>query len=121
MVLSGLNHAYEDIQTPIWKQPVATQPIVIEDECWLGANVTITAGITIGRHTVVAGGSVVTRNVPPYTVVGGNPARILKQYDAELGEWVSNADPSGKDLSHPIPMQGSIPPGGAGGRFVVAR
>ncbi len=88
VVLSGLNHAYEDVRTPIWKQPVTTRPIVIEDECWLGANVTVTAGVTVGRHSVVAAGSVVTRDVSPYTVVGGNPARVLKQYNWSTGQWV---------------------------------
>jgi len=88
VVFSGLNHSYEDVGTPIRQQPVVTSPIVIEDECWIGANVVITAGVTVGRHSVVAGGSVVTRNVPPYSVVGGNPARLLKQYDPAEGKWL---------------------------------
>lgn len=88
VVLSGLNHSYEDVTLPIRNQPVTTRPIEIGDECWIGANVTITAGVRIGKHSVVAGGSVVTRDVPPYTVVGGNPARILKRYDATQNLWV---------------------------------
>ena len=91
VVLSGLNHGYEDIHTPIRDQPVTTRPIVVEDDCWIGANVTITAGVTIGQHSVVAGGSVVTRDVAPYTVVGGNPARVLKHYDHQSGQWVVGA------------------------------
>ncbi|WP_428657804.1 acyltransferase [Runella sp.] len=87
VVMSGLNHVYEDINLPIHRQPVTTRPIVIEEECWIGANAVITAGVTVGKHSVVAGGSVVTRDVPPYSVVGGNPARILKQYDAKTGHW----------------------------------
>lgn len=87
VVLSGLNHSYEDIKRSIREQPVTTRPIVIEAECWIGANAVITAGVTIGKHSVVAGGSVVTRDVPPYSVVGGNPARILKQYDPIEGVW----------------------------------
>jgi acetyltransferase-like isoleucine patch superfamily enzyme len=89
IVLSGLNHSYENIDLPIRQQPVVTKAIRVEDDCWIGANAVITAGVTIGKHSVVAGGSVVTRNVPPYTVVGGNPARILKQYDPESASWVS--------------------------------
>ncbi|GAB3897685.1 acyltransferase [Larkinella knui] len=88
VVVSGLNHSYEDVSRSIREQPVVTRPIVIEDECWIGANVVITAGVTIGRHSVVAGGSVVTRDVPPYSVVGGNPARLLKQYDTTEKIWV---------------------------------
>lgn len=87
VVLSGLNHGYADVSRPIWQQPVTTRPIVVEAECWIGANVTVTAGVRIGRHSVVAGGSVVTRDVPPYSVVGGNPARVLKHYDATAGAW----------------------------------
>lgn len=88
VVLSGLNHGYEDVTRPIRQQPVTTREIVIEDECWLGANVVVTAGVRIGRHAVVAAGSVVTKDVPPCCVVAGNPARILKRYEAGRGEWV---------------------------------
>lgn len=88
IVLSGLNHNYEDVHLPILKQNVTTAPIVVEDECWVGANVVITAGVTVGKHSVVAAGSVVTKNVPPYSVVVGNPARVIKQFDFEKKQWV---------------------------------
>ncbi|MBF9236497.1 acyltransferase [Hymenobacter sp. BT683] len=87
VVFSGLNHEYEDLTRPIKDQPCSTAEIVVEDEAWIGANAVITAGVRIGRHAVVAGGSVVTKDVPPYSVVGGNPARILKQYNAEAQAW----------------------------------
>jgi len=86
-VLSGLNHGYEAIDTPIRLQKVTTTQIVIEDEVWIGANAVLTAGITVGKHSVIAGGSVVVKNVPPYCVVGGNPAKILKQYNADTKQW----------------------------------
>ena len=89
VVMSGLNHGYEDISRPIRQQPVSTKPIVIEDECWIGANAVITAGVRIGKHSVVAGGSVVTKNVPPYSVVAGNPARVIKQYDVAQNVWMT--------------------------------
>lgn len=87
VVVSGLNHSYQDIHTPISLQPVSTSPIIIEDECWIGANSVITAGVTVGKHSVVAGGSVVTKNVPPYSVVAGNPAKVIKQYNFTTGLW----------------------------------
>ncbi|GAB3992327.1 hypothetical protein GCM10028807_25170 [Spirosoma daeguense] len=93
VVLSGLNHVYEDVRMPIRDQPVTMNRIIVEDDCWIGANVTITAGVTIGRHAVVAGGSVVTRNVSPYTIVGGNPAKVLKYYDEQSEQWVSAKKP----------------------------
>ncbi|MDB5211479.1 MAG: putative acetyl transferase [Sediminibacterium sp.] len=87
VVASGLNHGYEDIQLPISKQNINTSAIVIEDECWIGANVVIVAGVTIGKHSVVAAGAIVTKNIPPYSVAVGNPARVIKQYDAAQGVW----------------------------------
>ncbi len=87
VVLSGLNHSYEDISIPPSRQKVSTDPIVIEDEVWIGANATITAGVTVGKHSVVAGGSVVVKDVPPYSVVAGNPGRILKQYNSKTKQW----------------------------------
>lgn len=88
VVLSGLNHGYEDIAIPILDQPCTTAAITVEDDCWIGANAVITAGVTIGKHAVVAGGSVVTKNVEPYSIVGGNPAKVLKKYDFETKAWV---------------------------------
>lgn len=87
VVLSGLNHSYEAIDVPVNDQPHITKEIIIEDECWIGANAVITAGVTIGRHAVVAAGSIVTKNVPAYSVVAGNPARLLKQYNPVSGQW----------------------------------
>lgn len=87
IVMSGLNHSYEDISKPIHKQPVTTAPILIEDECWIGANAVVTAGVTIGRHSVVAAGAVVTKSIPPYSIAVGNPARIIKQYNPETRVW----------------------------------
>lgn len=85
--LSGLNHGYMDIHTPVRDQKCTTAQITVEDDCWIGANCVITAGVTIGRHAVVAAGSVVTGDVPPFSVVGGNPARVLRQYNSASGEW----------------------------------
>ena len=85
--ISGLNHGYMDIHTPIRDQKCTALTVTIEDDCWIGTNAVITAGVTIGRHAVVAGGSVVTKDVPPFSIVGGNPARVLKQYNETSGLW----------------------------------
>jgi len=87
IVVSGLNHGYEDVTIPPSEQKVTTKQIIISDDVWIGANSVITAGVTIGKHSVVGGGSVVTKNVPDYTVVAGNPARIIKQYNFESKTW----------------------------------
>lgn len=87
IVLSGLNHPYEDVTVPISKQKVTTREIKVEDEVWIGSNAVITAGVTIGKHSVVAAGSVVTKNVPAYSIAVGNPARIIKRYNFETNNW----------------------------------
>lgn len=87
VVLSGLNHNYEDISLPIHAQGVSTSKIIIKEATWIGSNSVIVAGVTVGKHCIVAGGSVVTKDVPDYAVVGGNPAKILKQYNVDNGQW----------------------------------
>lgn len=87
ITVSGLNHDYEDVSMPIHEQGVSTAPIIIEDSTWLGANVVVVAGVTIGKHCVVAAGSIVTKDIPPYSVAVGNPARVIKQYNEETKTW----------------------------------
>lgn len=78
VVVSGLNHNFSNLSQRIDEQGVSTLPIVISDDVWIGANAVITAGVTIGRHSVVAAGSVVTADVPENSVVAGSPARVIK-------------------------------------------
>ena len=87
VVMSGMNHSYEDINTPPTIQKVSTDQIKIADNVWVGANSVITAGVNIGRHTVIGAGSVVTKDLPAYCVAVGNPARIIKKYNAETQIW----------------------------------
>ena len=88
VVVSGLNHAYQDARTAIKDQPIETRAIRVGRGCWLGANVVVTAGVTIGEHCVVAAGSVVTKDIPAYSVVVGNPGRVVKTFDAARQVWV---------------------------------
>lgn len=60
------------------KSPENDQPIIVEDDVWIGARATVLKGVTIGRGAVVAAGSVVTKSVPPYAIVGGVPAKVIK-------------------------------------------
>ena len=53
-------------------------PVVVEDDVWAGSNVTILKGVTIGRGSVIAAGSVVTKSCPPYSIIGGVPAKVIK-------------------------------------------
>lgn len=61
------------------KLPENDLPVEIEDGCWIGANVTILKGVTIGRGSIVAAGAVVTKSCPPYSIIGGIPAKLIKR------------------------------------------
>ncbi len=86
-VLSAMNHGYELPNVPIREQACTFSQISVGEDSWIGANVVITAGIKIGKHAVIAAGSVVTKNVPDYTIVAGVPAKAIKQYNFEIGIW----------------------------------
>ena len=72
------NHNFDVSDVPIKSQGVTREFIAVEDDCWLGAGSTVLAGVTIGHDSVVAAGAVVTRDVPPFSVVGGVPAQVLR-------------------------------------------
>jgi acetyltransferase-like isoleucine patch superfamily enzyme len=74
----------QPIQNP---NPYLKSLIVVEDDCWIAANAVITAGVRIGKHSVIAAGAVVTKDIPPYCVAVGNPAKVLKQYNFETKVW----------------------------------
>ena len=79
ITVTALNHNFSDANKRIDEQGVTTTPVVIEDDIWIGANAVILPGVTIGRHSVVAAGAVVTKDVPPHSLVAGVPAKIIKQ------------------------------------------
>ena len=70
------------------EQGVSTQAVVIEDDVWVGANSVILPGVTLGKHCVVAAGSIVTHSVPPYSIYAGCPAKVIKSYDFEISSLV---------------------------------
>lgn len=94
VLISGLNHKYEDVDITIAEQGIEVLPVKINNNVWIGANAVILAGITIGEHCVVGAGSVVTKDVPPFSVVVGNPAKVVKKWDAQQRKWIKNHDKS---------------------------
>lgn len=72
------NHETSDLTRPMRLQTAPKYKVTIGNDVWIGANVIILPGITVGNGAIIAGGAVVTKDVPDYAVVGGNPARILK-------------------------------------------
>jgi acetyltransferase-like isoleucine patch superfamily enzyme len=87
VIISGMNHDFNDISLPIVHQGFSTKEVFIEDGAWIGAGAIIIAGVTIGENAVVGAGAVVTKDVPPYSVVVGNPAKVIKQYNLNKKTW----------------------------------
>ena len=82
-------HGYEDPTLPVIAQPMAApQAVRIEEGAFLGIGATVLAGVTVGAHAYVAAGAVVTEDVAPRTLVVGNPARAVRQWDATSEAWV---------------------------------
>ena len=86
--VQGLIHGYEDVTQDPNLQPLMLRPVKVGDYTHLGTNSTIMAGVTIGERCQIGAGSVVTKDIPPYSVAVGNPARVVKRYDFEKKEWV---------------------------------
>lgn len=78
LTIYAFNHRYESANKIPYDEQIICKDVLIKDFVWIGANVTILPGVKIEEGAIVGTGSVVTKNVPKYAVVGGNPAKILK-------------------------------------------
>lgn len=76
------NHIFNDSSRPIRMQGLTARGIIIEDDVWIGTGVRVLDGVTIGKGAVIAAGAVVARDVPPFSVVGGVPAKLIKMREA---------------------------------------
>jgi acetyltransferase-like isoleucine patch superfamily enzyme len=72
------NHNFDNLDVPISQQGETRKGVTIEDNVWVGASTIILDGVTVGTNSIIAAGSVVNKDVPPYTIVGGVPAKFLK-------------------------------------------
>jgi acetyltransferase-like isoleucine patch superfamily enzyme len=81
----GFNHATA-VDRPIHEQPLTSRGVTIEDDVWVGSHVVVLDGVTIGSHSIVGAGSVVTKDVAPWSVVAGNPARRLRDRRTGTGD-----------------------------------
>lgn len=76
--ICGVQHGYSDIHTPMREQAIESMPVVIGDDVWIGMNVVIHPGVTIGSHSIVGSGSVVTRSIPASSIAYGVPCAVRK-------------------------------------------
>lgn len=79
VIIMDINHAFKDKEVPIMFQGYSeSKEVRIKDDAWIGARVVILPGVTIGRGSIIAAGSIVTKDVPDYAIFGGNPAKLIK-------------------------------------------
>lgn len=89
--IADYNHEYRDVDKPVWEQGEFAQEnshIIIGEGSWLGTNVVVVGKVRIGKHCVIGANSVVTKDIPDYSVAAGIPAKVIKIYDFEKDEWV---------------------------------
>jgi maltose O-acetyltransferase len=78
VTITAVSHDFADPGRPMQLQGAWSKPVVIEDDVWIGTRSVILPGVRLGRGAIVGAGAVVTKDVPPYAIVGGNPARVIK-------------------------------------------
>lgn len=83
--LLAVNHVYSNPNEPMCKQGITAEGIVVDDDVWIGAGAIVTDGVRIGKGAVIAAGAVVTKDVPPHSVVGGVPAKAIRSIEAANG------------------------------------
>ena len=87
--ISGFNHGYENGNLDSNEQPLIKKEVIIEDDSHIGANSVVVAGVHIGKRCQIGAGSVVTKNIPDYSVAVGNPAKVIKYFDLKLNKWIN--------------------------------
>jgi acetyltransferase-like isoleucine patch superfamily enzyme len=86
--ISDHAHAFENIHVPIMRQGInGIAPVSIGPSTWLGQNVVVLPGVTIGQHCVIGANSVVNASVPDFCVAVGAPARVVKRYNSNARRW----------------------------------
>jgi acetyltransferase-like isoleucine patch superfamily enzyme len=87
VTITDIVHPHEDVTIPINKAKLKTLPVKIEDEVYIYNNSVILPGTFIGKHSIIGANSVVNKNIPPYSIAVGNPAKVVKQYNFVTNLW----------------------------------
>lgn len=87
MTITDIHHPYDDISQPIEAQPIKTSPVEIGEDCKIYNGVVILPGCKIGKHVTIGANSVVTHDIPDYSVAVGAPAVVVKKYNFVSSKW----------------------------------
>lgn len=88
VMITSENHGIDpESETTYGKQPLVTKPVRVCKGAWIGEKVSVLPGVTIGERSIIGAGSVVTRDIPPYSMAAGVPAKVIKKYDFETHSW----------------------------------
>lgn len=90
--ISDADHVYDNIMVPYAEQGATAGQVILEENCWLGINTSISGNLTIGRGSVIGANSVVTKDIPPFSVAVGSPAKVIKIFDFKRTQWVKVRD-----------------------------
>lgn len=89
ILITTENHGMDpESDIPYMDQPLSAAPVHIKEGCWIGEKVVIMPGVTIGKKCIIGAGSVVTHDIPDYSIAVGSPAKVIKTYDFDKHEWV---------------------------------
>jgi acetyltransferase-like isoleucine patch superfamily enzyme len=113
------NHLHADLERPIVSQGVRRAPVIIEDDVWVGVKVTFLSGAHVGHGSIVAAGAVVRGIIPPLSIIGGVPARIIGKREAR--EVVAaRTEQDNKDEPSPHLQMGTLPPSTSAGQGILS-
>ncbi len=84
----GNNDLHSSPETPPDKRELSSSPVIIEDNVWIGEFVSILPGVTIGKGSIIGAMTLVNKDIPPFSIAVGVPAKVIKKYDFEEKKWV---------------------------------
>lgn len=91
VLITSENHGMNpEIGIPYYEQTLSVGAVSIGEGCWIGEKVIILPNVNIGKKCIVAAGSIITKDIPDYSIVAGIPAKVIKKYDFKKHEWVSS-------------------------------
>lgn len=88
VTITDIHHPYEDINVPIEQQDILVKEVTIGGDCKIYNNAVILPGVHIGKHVTIGANSVVTKDIPDYSVAAGIPAKVIKKYDFKQYKWI---------------------------------